>query len=279
MTTKMKRSATLSVYEAGLLADDAYKDTSNSTVLGTQGWEPFNNSGERCVSSNVISGFFGRAYFNNQKKAVVVAFRGSENPIDNPINSNDWITNVVQWGLGSCTSQLKQALELAVRVKRVCEQRGYRLLGFTGHSLGGALAAMVALETGSYAVTFNPAPIRQVTGSLRDDYIASHVMNFVSGKDFVSRLNPFVGFAIGSGKVAFATARSGAVGFATSVASSLATYGEAIGEAAAALTVESHQLIPGITVNVRSNQGHSMTGLVEFMKGKMEYLIDPWPVR
>jgi predicted esterase YcpF (UPF0227 family) len=122
-------------------------------------------------------------------ESFFVAFRGSENPVG---NLKDWTTDATQWGFGSLSVQYEKALILTKRAQIAADRNGYKLLGCTGHSLGGGLAALVALELGLYAITFNSAPIHQPTSKIAEDYIASHVQNYVSGKDFVSRLSPFV---------------------------------------------------------------------------------------
>ena len=114
-----------------------------------------------------------------------------------------------------------------------------------------------------YAVTFNPAPIRNVVTDLRDDYISSHLMNYVSGDDFVSRLNPFAGIVLHlSGKTN---------------KPSIVSLGEWLGEAAAGLVTDTHLFTPGITVNVKCSTGHGIDALHLAMKGIKDYQLSRWP--
>lgn len=262
----MPRKAILSTYEAAILANDAYIDSVPKNVFGAVNWSSTTASGDAKFSAYTNSGFFGRAYFNHKQKVAIIAYRGSEDPRK---NMNDWITNAIQFGAGLPTMQFKQAKSFSEEVIGICKRCGYRFMGFTGHSLGGGLAALMALEYKSYAVTFNPAPIRQVTRHLTDVFISNHVVNFVTGNDYVSRLNPFIGIAVS----ALGAARMGILG----IASSVMMNSDLIGEASAALTVDTHTLIPGITYNVSGNQGHGIGEMLAAMHGKKEYLGDIWP--
>lgn len=266
-----KQSATSTVIAAAL-AHDSYNNTCREPIAHAPGWKPYDLDTRRAGSSTPLDGFFGRAYFHHQKRCMIIAFRGSETKVD------DWATNVRQWAVGACSNQYRHALALAREAQDICGKNGYRLLGYTGHSLGGGLAAMVSLATGSYAVTFNPAPIRRAlpTG-MQDAYIASHVMNYVSSYDFVSRLNPFLGVTIEAMGAAAASAQGGVAGFAIHAMRSLNAMGTAIGEAAAAISEGPHKLIPGITLEVKNGGGHSMEDLLSFLTSRSEYQLDPWP--
>lgn len=91
----------------------------------------------------------------------VVAYRGSDEGMD-------WVTNGRQ-GLGFEDPQYEQAMQLASAVH---EASGGDVT-FTGHSLGGGLAAAAAMATGQPAVTFDAAGVSYTTATraaeIRDD--------------------------------------------------------------------------------------------------------------
>jgi len=78
---------------------------------------------------------------------IVISFAGTNN---NP----DWIANGgLATGLGS--EQLYQAAEYYLQIKALYPDAG---ISFTGHSLGGGLAALMGVFFDKKAVTFDQAP-------------------------------------------------------------------------------------------------------------------------
>jgi RHS repeat-associated protein len=99
------------------------------------------------------SGFYAALYKNNETSAYVLAFRGTH-------DLNDWKTDFKQ-ALGRETEQYDKAVTLAQSVKNAMpEQSG---LVMTGHSLGGGLASVTSLRTGTIGITFNPAGVHKNT--------------------------------------------------------------------------------------------------------------------
>jgi hypothetical protein len=96
-------------------------------------------------------GFAYAAYKNSATNEVVISFRGTDNDL------GDWTTN-----LGISLSQEKQAAAVYARILRVygTDTQGNDLnnISFTGHSLGGGLAATMAVWFNRPAVVFDPAP-------------------------------------------------------------------------------------------------------------------------
>ncbi|WP_026460194.1 Mbeg1-like protein [Schaalia suimastitidis] len=93
---------------------------------------------------------FTAALFRHENGDFVVAFRGSDEGID-------WPNNLA--GSLSVSPQQIQAIDVAMRVRSALESAGIGMdrLHFTGHSLGGGLAALASVATGSAATTFNAA--------------------------------------------------------------------------------------------------------------------------
>ena len=99
------------------------------------------------------SGFYSAVYYDANANNYIVADRGTQNGID-------WINNFQQlFGLDS-----KQYDE-AAKVARSIQKMNAENVVFTGHSLGGGLAALQALVSGLPAYTFNAAGLNAETVS------------------------------------------------------------------------------------------------------------------
>lgn len=127
--------------------------------------------------SDPTSGFEA-AIYQNDKGHVVVAFAGTD-----PKSPPDLITDAGQ-GLGLSTRQYELAARLGVKTAGIF---GIENVAFTGHSLGGGLAATATLASGAQGVTFNAAGLSNETlreygspNSLRDDYAANGALRSYS---------------------------------------------------------------------------------------------------
>lgn len=127
--------------------------------------------------SDPSSGFEAAVYQNDQGH-VVVAFAGTD-----PKSPPDLLTDAGQ-GLGLTTRQYELAARLGVKTAGIF---GTENVAFTGHSLGGGLAATATLASGSQGVTFNAAGLSNETlreygspNSLRDDYATNGALRSYS---------------------------------------------------------------------------------------------------
>jgi hypothetical protein len=192
----------INIAQLSLLANDAYKvDSSNCSRVGDDWW-PWDEFGQRyCTASQV--GFYARMYYSPTRKALIAAFRGTtgEEGRKNTIFENiahyvdmvdDLVTDVKQFGMGFKvnTEQAKQALKFIDGAKYL-EKQGYKLIGCTGHSLGGGLAHICAIHRGIPAVGFNPAPHDSFGNINPSAKNMRFVYSYVTENDPVSRLTIF----------------------------------------------------------------------------------------
>ncbi len=117
--------------------------------------------------SDPASGFEASAFTYHGR--IVIAFAGT-----NPDQDPDLVTNgLLALGFGSAR-QLALAAEFYQRIKQTY---GGDTVTFTGHSLGGGLAALMGVFFNKPAVTFDPAPFRltatQTTAQTLRNYLYS----------------------------------------------------------------------------------------------------------
>ncbi|NWO07291.1 MAG: DUF2974 domain-containing protein, partial [Alteromonadaceae bacterium] len=98
---------------------------------------------------------FQAALYSDGRGARVLAFAGTEFKAWH----GDWWQGNIPQTLGFESAQYSQAMTLATQANEAYGQN----LAITGHSLGGGLASVAAIETGAPAVTFNPAGIHDET--------------------------------------------------------------------------------------------------------------------
>jgi len=97
------------------------------------------------------TGFEVISYVNNASNEVVISYAGTEGFI-----SRDNLANVPM-ALGAGSFMLFQAAEYYFTVK---SKNPGATISFTGHSLGGGLASLMAVFFGEAAYTFDQAPFR-----------------------------------------------------------------------------------------------------------------------
>jgi type VI secretion system secreted protein VgrG len=131
--------------ENARLSADSYNDTG-----APEGWERLQNY------QDPSSGFSATAYRSQIDGHVVVAYRGTE-----PTTWADWRTNIAQ-GAGLPSTQYAEAAIVARQAQAQYSRPGDNLQ-FTGHSLGGGLAATGAMATGQHADTFNAAGVNPMS--------------------------------------------------------------------------------------------------------------------
>ncbi|MDD6039173.1 MAG: hypothetical protein PUD20_10335 [bacterium] len=139
------------------------------------------------------SSFYGAAFCDDAKKCIWVTYCGS-------VSFQDTIACVGLAAAPGLTRQEKKAFELfeQVLMSDEVQKEAYSVI-LTGHSLGGAHAAMVSMVSGCEAVTVNGADglavdkINGILGEEPDEYlITNYLTSPKNGKfsylDFVQRL-------------------------------------------------------------------------------------------
>ena len=86
---------------------------------------------------------------------IVISFAGTYDKPANPLLNPDMQTDFALAG-GSLSAQLKQAADYYLAVK--ASSPANATITFTGHSLGGGLASLMAVMFGESATTFDQAP-------------------------------------------------------------------------------------------------------------------------
>jgi hypothetical protein len=149
----------------------------------------------------LASGFEARAYDYNGK--IVISFAGTYFPdrflsglISGSVTNNDqaglkdWVANV-QLGAGGLDSQLRDA---ALYYQQIKTANPGKEVVFTGHSLGGGLAALMGVFFNKEVITFDPAPFRntatEANAAKLKNYLATQGFSDVELNVFTSVQRP-----------------------------------------------------------------------------------------
>ncbi|MGV1100495.1 lipase family protein [Thiovibrio sp. JS02] len=99
---------------------------------------------------------------------IVISFAGTNPEMFDP----DWLANInLATGL-ACAEQLKEAAAYYLEIKKANQDNTNITYTFTGHSLGGGLAALLGLFFDEKAVTFDQAPFaNSAKESIRDELV------------------------------------------------------------------------------------------------------------
>ncbi len=129
-----------------LLSARVYNTSETNEIFVPTGWtelpQPVDNG---------FTGLYARAYRNNATGEIVIAFRGTNTTISEG-TLQDWATNLSA-GLGIPNGQVAQAMQFYPSIKA---QYGSNI-SFTGHSLGGGIASLMAVFFDKQATVFDEA--------------------------------------------------------------------------------------------------------------------------
>jgi len=149
-------------YEYSLMAGRAYQSTRNKKnwFPVPNGWTEIENSHKE----NPSSGFEATAFRNLATDEIVISFAGTGPGF--VLTSKDWWTNF-ELTKGECVQQLRDAAAYYMDIKK---KYANAAITFTGHSLGGGIAAILGVLFDVQATTFDQAPFsRSCCDSIRND--------------------------------------------------------------------------------------------------------------
>jgi len=138
--------------EYALMAGHAYRTTRDEInwLPVPQGWTPFFPVPDSTTPIYPTTGGFEAVSFTNGAN-IIISYAGTY-----PLSLGDLAADL-ELANGIISNQLIQAAEYYLRVKNDPANAG-KTISFTGHSLGGGLAALLGVFFGKEAVTFDQAP-------------------------------------------------------------------------------------------------------------------------
>ncbi|WP_267191151.1 putative Ig domain-containing protein [Xanthomonas dyei] len=144
------------IFDYSQLAANVYGAKSSvrselNTVQLPEGWDQIDEK----ISQ---SGFMARAYRNAATGEVVVAYAGTT--LEEGHSLDDWITGNVPAGVGGFSQQVFEAIEFYLNVLNLPVVDPAKT-SFTGHSLGGGLASLMAVYFDKKATVFDQAPFEK----------------------------------------------------------------------------------------------------------------------
>ena len=164
--------------EYALMAGASYYDTRaeiNRFVL-PQDWSVYSR-----FPANASSGFEAATYKNGTN--FVISFAGTA-------DIGDWLHGNMPLALGMLPDQLRQAADYYLQIKASAPAGA--TISFTGHSLGGGLASLMAVMFGESAFTFDQAPFRSaalmytttepITGNIITHSVAQDLLAYLQGE-------------------------------------------------------------------------------------------------
>ena len=131
------------------------------------------------------TGFYADIYIsNNNKDKVVIAFKGSN-------DIKDLLQDLKMWKFEKMPEQFRDARKLYDSLVSLSDLEDAEFI-FTGHSLGGSVAAYLGCRTGCRTVTFNPFGIGKMVSNPQN---TTNVTNYGNPKDriFMEEINNQVG--------------------------------------------------------------------------------------
>ncbi|MFA6063761.1 MAG: Mbeg1-like protein [Gallionella sp.] len=171
------------VIDYALMAGNVYQDTRApiNWIPAPTNWREL----EHVVNKD--SGFEVSQFQNGTE--IVISFAGTATAVD-------WWANV-GGAFGVTSTQLQQAADYYLQIKATAPAG--TTISFTGHSLGGGLASLMAVMFNETAVTFDQAPFRSSATAA----VASELMTYLSGKGYGTQdlqgLNNFINAAASGG--------------------------------------------------------------------------------
>jgi len=162
-----------------LMAGLAYQSSrdKNNWFPTPSGWLEFSHVPNGTYATALS--FEASAFQNTATGEIIIAYAGTS-------QLTDWIANLTL-GTGFSSSQLEQAALYYLQVKQA---NPTATIGFTGHSLGGGLAALMGVMFDERAVTFDQAPFANSASSGIRDSLKSYLNNHGYSDSLLATLAP-----------------------------------------------------------------------------------------
>lgn len=163
----------ITLNEYAQFASIVYAKTQPNKLPIPTGWVE-----ERPWQADTLLGFSSGVYKRGNE--IVISYTGTNGEFEGAL---DHLVANGPAGLGTFSPQVMAAINLYLDVR---DANPGASISFTGHSLGGGLAALMAVYFDKEAVTFAPAPFKASTGNLvtMGLYLAAMAAQGKSDSDF-----------------------------------------------------------------------------------------------
>jgi Ca2+-binding RTX toxin-like protein len=176
-----------------MMAGLAYQSTRDKInwFPAPSGWQEFSHVPNSTYPTTLS--FEASAFQNTATGEIVISYAGTS-------QLTDWIANLTL-GAGFSASQLEQAALYYLQVK-AANPPG-TVISFTGHSLGGGLAALMGVLFDEKAITFDQAPLFNAASTSIRDALVSYLNDHGYSTSMLTTLAPelliFNGYSDASG--------------------------------------------------------------------------------
>ena len=180
------------VYEAVRLSASVYSKTPANQITEGPDWERLEYHPDFA-----LSGFSAGVFRKRGTNEIVIAYTGT-----NEWQVADYVFGNIPAALGNYSFQVESAMRLYMRTKATYGSN----ISFTGHSLGGGLASLMAVYFDRPATVFAPAPfqnsalrmdtIDRYRGTLRFEGLTDVALDAYDGSQLVERERAVLGYSV-----------------------------------------------------------------------------------
>ena len=180
------------VYEAVRLSASVYSKTPAEQITEGPDWERL-----EYYPDFAVTGFSAGVFRKRGTNEIVIAYTGT-----NELQVADYAFGNIPAADGNYSFQVESAMRLYMRTKATYGSN----ISFTGHSLGGGLASLMAIYFDRPATVFAPAPfknsarrmdtINRYRGTLRFEGLTDVALDAYDGSQLVERERAVLGYTI-----------------------------------------------------------------------------------
>lgn len=189
---------TILTLDYALMAGAAYYSTRHPDnrvpFPANDGWLPLDEAAHLDHRVDAPSGFEAVAFINQATHEIVIGYAGTNGIKD---ITGDWFQGNMANAAGLPSTQTLLAAKYYQDIKKLY---GTYDISFTGHSLGGGLAALMGVFFNKKAVTFDAAPFRAAASMFNQGFLLVGLSNYPLDTDLVNFYNLGLGIR-GEGKV------------------------------------------------------------------------------